>query len=225
MDYHGPHPDRADPLARVLDQPLPEGRARESPPPPRVLRSLVESSMSEWGWVLFGGGGTLAGLLSACVSNFVWCGDTCLHPAGLPASQHATANPASLCPLLCLHVPPPPPPTTTHAAGGLLEAERSEHSVDDAPACDPASAPPGNLQRSGSGSMQPRLPPLPLADKLSAAVRALDVGSPHTANGVAQYLATSTNLRASQQRLGAATRLRSSFLQRPPAAVEDLYYR
>ena len=120
---------------------------------------------------------------------------------------------------------PPPPPTTTHAAGGLLEAERSEHSVDDAPACDPASAPPGNLQRSGSGSMQPRLPPLPLADKLSAAVRALDVGSPHTANGVAQYLATSTNLRASQQRLGAATRLRSSFLQRPPAAVEDLYYR
>ena len=117
---------------------------------------------------------------------------------------------------------PPPPPTTTHAAGGLLDAERSEHSVDDAPACDPASAPPGNLQRSGSGSMQPRLPPLPLADKLSAAVRALDVGSPHTANGVAQYLATSTNLRASQQRLGAATRLRSSFLQRPPAAVDDL---
>lgn len=70
----------------------------------------------------------------------------------------------------------------------------------------------------------PGLPPLPLADKLSAAVRQLAVGSPHTADGVAQYIATGANLRASQQRLNGPHRLRSSFLQRPPAELADIFY-
>ncbi|KAI7840142.1 hypothetical protein COHA_005925 [Chlorella ohadii] len=84
---------------------------------------------------------------------------------------------------------------------------------------------------------------------LTAAVHQLETGSPHQANGMAQYMATSVTslggrtgaLRTSQQRqaaagragkgagskaaaVGAANRLRSSFLQRPLLSVEDLLY-
>lgn len=95
--------------------------------------------------------------------------------------------------------------------------------------CSPDAQP--DLAAAGSGldsgvkpaRVPPALPPLPLADKLSAAVRQLAVGSPHTADGVAQYIATGGNLRASQQRLGGPHRLRSSFLQRPPAELADIF--
>lgn len=61
---------------------------------------------------------------------------------------------------------------------------------------------------------------------LSLAVDALSTGSPKQADGMAQYMATRSlgahPLRASQQGAAlAAHRLRSSFLQRPPA--DDIY--
>ncbi len=115
----------------------------------------------------------------------------------------------------------------------------------------PDSAPPSTLKSACR----------PLSESLSLAVRALAVGSPRQADGVAQYLATGHQLRTSQQgalglrasQQGAmglrasqqgplsapaqkvapsqsqeqgqkrSGRARSSFLQRAPAAVEDLF--
>ncbi|KAL4458186.1 hypothetical protein ABPG75_013051 [Micractinium tetrahymenae] len=127
-----------------------------------------------------------------------------------------------------------PPADSPHRRVLRALAENSLSSLGEADPSSQECSPdaPAGLLAAGSGPGSgikaarppPALPPLPLADKLSAAVRQLAVGSPHTADGVAQYIATGGNLRASQQRLGGPHRLRSSFLQRPPAELADIFY-
>ena len=84
-------------------------------------------------------------------------------------------------------------------------------------------------------SLKSARPPRPhLGASLSLAVAGLSSGSPHQADGMAQFLATATpsGLRASQQQeqlkeskeqAARSLRQRSSFLQRPPMAAELLY--
>lgn len=124
----------------------------------------------------------------------------------------------------------------------LLEStpQRVLRALENAPASslDPDSQPPSAPASDRKAAPPP--PPRsaaqrPLSQSLTAAVRTLAVGSPHQANGVAQYMATRAStdgvpLRASRHKLpGAAAppasshKLRSSFLQRPPAAAADLF--
>ena len=74
----------------------------------------------------------------------------------------------------------------------------------------------------------------PLCDSLSLAVHALEVGSPHEADAMCQYMATKgplqSGVRASQQQQQQTkmpgynnSRLRSSFLQRPLVTADDLF--
>ena len=84
-------------------------------------------------------------------------------------------------------------------------------------------------------SLKSARPPRPrLGNSLSLAVAELSSGSPHQADGVAQFMATATpsGLRASQQQqqlkeskeqAARSLRQRSSFLQRPPMSAEFLY--
>ena len=84
-------------------------------------------------------------------------------------------------------------------------------------------------------SLKSARPPRPrLGTSLSLAVAELSSGSPHQADGVAQFMATATpsGLRASQQQqqlkeskeqAARSLRQRSSFLQRPPMSAEFLY--
>lgn len=107
--------------------------------------------------------------------------------------------------------------------------QRVLRALENAPASsvDPDSAPPSSLKAPAPPAQRP------LSQSLTAAVRTLAVGSPHQANGMAQFMATRSvdfsELRGSQAkhaRVGGASasaRLRSSFLQRPPAAAGDLY--
>lgn len=129
----------------------------------------------------------------------------------------------------------PPPPADSPSRRVLRAlAENSLSSLGEAETCSQECSPDAQVHLSAAGSgpgsgikaarAPPTLPPLPLADKLSAAVRQLAVSSPHTADGVAQYIATGGNLRASQQRLSGHHCLRSSFLQRPPAELADIFY-
>jgi hypothetical protein len=76
----------------------------------------------------------------------------------------------------------------------------------------------------------------PLLASLSMAMSQLAAGSPRQADGMAQFIATPSAMplrashpqpqpkRASPLRASQQHKVRSSFLQRPPAAMEDLYY-
>ncbi len=167
------------------------------------------------------------------------------------------ARPEQQDPLERLGLEAAPPPPRAEPSGATDEPESTPQRVlralENAPPSsrDPDSAPPSSLKAAappaqrGSRSAAHR----PLSESLTAAVHQLETGSPHQANGMAQYMATSVTslggrtgaLRTSQQRqaaagragkgagskaaaVGAANRLRSSFLQRPLLSVEDLLY-
>lgn len=187
-----------------------------------------------------------------------------IRPAPRPTPTSSTrlrdylgARPEQQDPLERLGLEAAPPPPRAEPSGATDEPESTPQRVlralENAPPSsrDPDSAPPSSLKAAalpaqrGARSAAQR----PLSESLTAAVRQLETGSPHQANGVAQYMATSVTslgglpaaLRASQQRLVAggragkaaaskaaggagANRMRSSFLQRPLLSVEDLLY-
>lgn len=105
------------------------------------------------------------------------------------------ARPEAADPLerLLLAQAPPPPGAEASVRSDEPDStpQRVLRALENAPpsSVDPESAPPSGLKAppppGGRSSAQ-----RPLSDSLTAAVRQLETGSPHQANGVAQYLAT-----------------------------------
>lgn len=176
------------------------------------------------------------------------------HPSIRRLRDYLGARPEQQDPLerLGLEAAPPAPRAEPSAASDEPEStpQRVLRALENAPPSsrDPDSAPPSSLKAAappaqrGARSSAHR----PLSESLTAAVHQLETGSPHQANGMAQYMATSVTslggLRASQKGPPAAARaskgagtgskgagasanrLRSSFLQRPLPQMEDLLF-